>query len=68
MNNMIQEFFKFKQRYDAMGGNMIPNFRGGPQEQVQQLLNMGIVSQEKYNQAVQEANQLQAMLNLNGRR
>ena len=37
-------------------------FRGNPQEQVQQLLNSGKVSQAQYNQAVQMANQLQKML------
>lgn len=37
-------------------------FKGNPQEQVQQLLNSGKVSQAQYNQAVQMANQLQKML------
>lgn len=37
-------------------------FKGNPQEQVQQLLNSGKVSQAKYNEAVQMANQLQKML------
>ena len=37
-------------------------FKGNPQEQVQQLLNSGKVSQAQYNQAVQMANQLSKML------
>ena len=37
-------------------------FKGNPQEQVQQLLNSGKVSQAQYNQAVQMANQFQKML------
>lgn len=37
-------------------------FKGNPQEQIQQLLNSGKVSQAQYNQAVQMANQLSKML------
>ena len=37
-------------------------FKGNPQEQVQQLLNTGKVSQAQYNQAVQMANQFQKIL------
>lgn len=50
--NIIQRFQQFQQM-----------FRGNPQEQVQQLLNSGKVSQEQYNRAVQMANQLRGMLN-----
>lgn len=50
-NPIIQRFQQFKQQ-----------FRGNPQEQVQQLLNSGKVSQEQYNKAVQMAQQLQQML------
>lgn len=49
--NIIQRFQQFQQM-----------FRGNPQEQVQQLLNSGKVSQEQYNRAVQMANQLRGML------
>lgn len=49
--NMVQRFNQFRQ-----------NFRGNPQEQVQQLLNSGRVSQAQYNQAVQLAQQLQRMM------
>ena len=49
--NIIQRFQQFQQM-----------FRGNPQEQVQQLLNSGKVSQSDYNKAVQLANQLRGML------
>lgn len=49
--NIIQRFQQFQRM-----------FRGNPQEQVQQLLNSGKVSQEQYNRAVQMANQLRGML------
>lgn len=48
---MLQRFQQFR-----------ANFRGNPQEQVQQLLNSGKVSQADYNRAVQLANQLQQMM------
>ena len=48
--NMLQRFQQFRQ-----------SFRGNPQEQVQQLLNSGRVSQQQYNQAVQMAQQFQRM-------
>ena len=52
-NNVMQRFLQFKQQ-----------FRGNPQEQVQQLLNSGRISQAQYDQAVNMANQLRSMLNL----
>lgn len=39
------------------------NFRGNPQEQVQNLLRSGKVSQQQYDRAVQMAQQFQRMLN-----
>ena len=48
--NMLQRFQQFRQ-----------NFKGDPQQQVQQLLNSGKVSQQQYNQAVQIAQQFQRM-------
>lgn len=50
-NQLLTKFQQFKQ-----------NFSGNPQEQVQQLLNSGKVSQEQYNQAVQMAQRLQQFL------
>lgn len=49
-NNILQRFQQFRQ-----------NFHGNPQEQVQQLLNSGRVSQADYNRAVQMAQQFQRM-------
>ena len=52
-NGMLQRFQQFRQ-----------NFRGNPQEQVQQLLNSGRVSQAQYNHAVQMAQQFQRMFGI----
>lgn len=53
MNNMMmQQFMQFKQ-----------NFRGNAQQQIQQMLNSGKISQEQYNQAVQYAQQMRGMFN-----
>ena len=46
-NSFIQRFNQFRQ-----------SFNGNPQQMVQQLMNSGKISQERYNQAVQMANQL----------
>lgn len=50
--NIIQQFMQFKK-----------NFKGNPQQQIQQMLNSGKVSQAQYNAAVQKAQMLQKMLN-----
>lgn len=50
-NSLMERFKQFQQM-----------FRGNPQQQVQQLLNSGRISQSQYNQAVQMANQLSQML------
>ena len=52
-NNMIQRFVQFRQQ-----------FKGNPQEQVQQLLNSGKVTQQQYDADVQMANSLRNMLNM----
>ena len=49
--NLIQQFMQFKN-----------SFRGDPQQQVQQLLNSGKISQAQYDQALKMAQQLQKML------
>lgn len=49
---MIQQFMQFRN-----------NFRGDPRQQIQIMINSGQISQEQYNQAVQQAQQFQAMLN-----
>lgn len=51
MMQLLQQFQQFKQ-----------NFKGNPQEMVQQLLNSGRISQQQYNSAVQMAQQLQAFI------
>ena len=52
-NNIIQRFQQFKN-----------NFKGDPQQQVQQLLNSGRISQQQYDQAVKMANQLRQMIGM----
>lgn len=52
MNNMMMQFMQFKQ-----------NFRGNAQQQIQQMLNSGKISQEQYNQTVQRAQQMRGMFN-----
>lgn len=54
MNNfqqMMQQFNQFRQ-----------NFQGNPQEQIQQLMNSGKISQDAYNDAYQKAVQFQKMM------
>lgn len=57
MPPIVQQFMKFKE-----------GFTGDAQAQVQQLLNSGKVTQEQYNQAVQQAQALQQMLSSSVRR
>ena len=52
-NSLIERFKQFQQM-----------FRGNPQQQVQQLLNSGRISQSQYNQAVQMAQQFQKMIGI----
>ena len=51
IQSMLSRFQQFKQA-----------FTGDPQQQVQQLLNSGKISQSQLNQAVQMAQQLQKLL------
>ena len=51
MNPLIQRFQQFRQ-----------TFTGNPQQQVQQLLNSGRITQAQYNQAVQTAQQMMKMM------
>ena len=55
--NMIQQFMQFRQ-----------NYNGDPKAQIQQMLNSGQITQSQYNQAVQIAQQIQAMLMPSGHR
>jgi hypothetical protein len=52
-NNFLQSFMQFKQ-----------SFKGNPQEQIQQLLNSGKVTQAEYNAAVQKAQMLRKILGM----
>lgn len=52
-NSLIERFKQFQQ-----------TFKGNPQQQVQQLLNTGRISQSQYNQAVQMAQQFQKMIGI----
>lgn len=54
---MINNFQNFLNRFN----NFRNTYNGNPEQQVQQLLNSGKVSQEQYNQAVQQTNQLYQM-------
>lgn len=51
--NIIQQFNQFRQ-----------TFKGNPQQQVQNLLNSGKVTQKQYDEAVKRANQLKSMFGL----
>lgn len=52
MMGFLQSFNQFRQ-----------TFSGNPQQQVQQLLSSGKISQDDYNHAVQMAQQIQIMMN-----
>ena len=52
-NDLISRFNQFRQ-----------SFKGDPQQQVQQLLNSGKVTQEQYNAAVQKAQQLSKLFGM----
>lgn len=52
-NNIMQTLQQFQQFKNS--------FKGNPQEQVQQMLQSGRISQQQYEQAVQLANQLKSM-------
>lgn len=51
IGNMIQQFNRFRR-----------NFQGDPQQQVQQLLNSGKMTQQQFNQLAGLANQFQQLL------
>jgi hypothetical protein len=51
IGNMIQQFSRFRE-----------NFQGDPQQQVQQLLNSGKMTQQQFNQLAGLANQFQQLL------
>ena len=52
-NNFMKQFNEFKK-----------TINGNPQEQIQQLLNSGKISQSQYNSAVQKANMIKNMFGI----
>ena len=52
-NNFMEQFNEFKK-----------TINGNPQEQIQQLLNSGKISQSQYNAAVQKANMIKNMFGI----
>lgn len=53
MNNLIQRINYLKS-----------TFQGDPNKKIQELLNSGKVTQEQYNQAVQQANQIRKTIGM----
>lgn len=53
MAQTIQRFNQFKQQ-----------FQGDPQQKIQQMLNSGQITQEQYNNAVQQANALRGLFKI----
>ena len=51
--NFMQNFMDFKK-----------NFNGNPQEQIQQMLNSGKITQQQYNAAVQKANMIKSIIGM----
>ena len=54
--SMLMQFMNFRN-----------SFQGNPQQMVQQMLSSGQISPQKYQEAVQIAQQFQSMFNPNGR-
>ena len=54
--NMLMQFLQFRN-----------NFRGNPQQMVQQMLQSGQISQQQYDNAIQMARQFQQMFPPNTR-
>ena len=52
-NNFMKQFNEFKK-----------TIHGNPQEQIQQLMNSGKITQAQYNQAVQKANMIKSMFGI----
>lgn len=52
-NSIVQQFMQFKK-----------SFRGNAQQQIQQMLNSGRITQDQYNAAVRKAQDLQRLLNI----
>ena len=57
-NNPISNMANFMNRFNQFR----QTFNGNPQQQVQQMLNSGQMSQEQFNQAANMANQIMRMM------
>ena len=55
-NNMLMQFMQFRN-----------NFRGNPQQAVQQMLSRGQITEEQYQRAVQTAQKISQMFTPNTR-
>ncbi len=55
--NPVQSFMKEFEQFKK-------TFSGNPQEQIQQLLNSGKITQQQYNEAVQKANMLKSIIGM----
>lgn len=64
MSNQLYNSMNNQQAFIKKFNEFRKNFNGNPQQQVQQLLNSGRISQAQYNQAVQTANNLRRILGL----
>lgn len=53
MQNFMKQFEEFRK-----------NFSGNPQDQIQQMLNSGKISQQQYNAAVQKANMIKSIFGM----
>lgn len=51
--NMINQFNEFRN-----------NFKGNPQQKIQQMLNSGQITQQQYNMAVQKANMIKSIFGM----
>lgn len=51
--NMINQFNEFRN-----------NFKGNPQQKIQQMLNSGQITQQQYNMAVQKANMIKSFFGM----
>lgn len=64
MNPLYQQMNKGGNDFMSRFNQFRQMFKGNPQEQVQQLLNSGRVSQDQYNAAVRKAQELSRVLGM----
>lgn len=70
MNSLFQELSDQQSKQQPQNDNFLSrlgqfaqNFKGDPKARVEQMLKSGQISQEQYNNAVNQANMLYSMLN-----